>query len=87
MSHNIEVRLLFPNLGKERDEVVEMDNIEAIDWCLRRLAEPVDPDDLVAAITARAEAATIASEQAAAIAPPPEPRRRALKVRRSPGAR
>ncbi len=88
MSHPIEVRLLFANLGHAAGDVVEMDNIEAIDWCARRLAEPVDQADLATAIAERADHAALGAEQAAAIAAsPPGPRRRAPKMSRSNRAR
>lgn len=40
------VKLLFPNLGKDAGEEVELDDDEAVLWCERGLAEPVEADDL-----------------------------------------
>lgn len=41
MSDQVEVRLLFPNLGKETGDVVLMDAATAKAWVHRRLAELV----------------------------------------------
>ncbi len=44
MSHEIEVRLLFPNFGKETGETVFIDSDEARLWLQRRLVERVVDD-------------------------------------------
>jgi hypothetical protein len=49
MSTQIEVRLLYPNLGKVKGETVAMDAGDAELWCRRGLAEPLDAEGLAAA--------------------------------------
>lgn len=49
----IEVRLLYPNLGKDRGETVLLDSEEALAWCQRGLAEATDPKDVEKAIQHR----------------------------------
>jgi hypothetical protein len=50
MSDQVEVRLLFPNLGKEAGETVLMDTDTAKTWVHRRLAELVVGDTLSVAV-------------------------------------
>lgn len=69
----IEVRLLYPNLGKDRGETVLLDAEEALAWCQRGLAEAVDPKDLQKALRLRNKVRAERAAEVAKAAPPVPP--------------